>query len=130
MPPFNKVRYQIEKISRRATKTYPLASVIYYGPDSQRATKVVVGIFQGPGQEALAMEKLFATNDKDDLRYLHEIDEKILAIIQQHNVQSVSLLDRIFGCPHEEGIDYPTGESCPQCPYWANRDRYTGELLA
>ncbi len=35
----------------------------------------------------------------------------------------------IIGCPHEEGIDYPDGEVCPQCPFWARRDRFTGELL-
>src|SRR5712692_4405008 len=32
-------------------------------------------------------------------------------------------LDGIIGCPHEEGIDYPEGKSCPQCPYWARRAR-------
>ena len=24
--------------------------------------------------------------------------------------------DGVTGCPHEEGIDYPLGEPCPQCP--------------
>ncbi|SJM33792.1 hypothetical protein [Mesorhizobium delmotii] len=28
----------------------------------------------------------------------------------------------------EEGIDYPEGSTCPDCPYWARRDRWTGEL--
>jgi hypothetical protein len=36
---------------------------------------------------------------------------------------------QILGCPHEEGIDYPKGQVCPQCPYWAHRDRWTGEVL-
>ena len=31
--------------------------------------------------------------------------------------------------PHEEGIDYPQGEACPQCPFWANRDRFTQEEI-
>ena len=22
---------------------------------------------------------------------------------------------------------YPEGESCPMCPYWQNRDRFTGD---
>jgi hypothetical protein len=34
-----------------------------------------------------------------------------------------------IGCPHEEGKDYPLGENCPQCPYWANRDRWSGKLI-
>ncbi len=35
-------------------------------------------------------------------------------------------VDRILGCPHEEGIDYAVGEACPQCPHWAGRDRFAG----
>jgi len=29
----------------------------------------------------------------------------------------------------EEGIDYPEGGICPKCPYWAYRDRWTGEII-
>lgn len=29
----------------------------------------------------------------------------------------------MMGCPQEEGIDYPMGEACPQCPFWAGRER-------
>jgi hypothetical protein len=42
-------------------------------------------------------------------------------------VHSVAMVEAIIGCPHEEGIDYPTGESCPHCPFWKGRDRWTGE---
>jgi hypothetical protein len=31
--------------------------------------------------------------------------------------------------PHEERIDYPEGEACPQCPFWAGRDRFAGTPL-
>lgn len=34
----------------------------------------------------------------------------------------------IIGCPHEEGIDYPDGQVCPQCPFCAHRDRWASEL--
>jgi hypothetical protein len=34
--------------------------------------------------------------------------------------------DRIIGCPHEEGIDYPLGSTCPLCPFWKDKDRWTG----
>jgi hypothetical protein len=37
-------------------------------------------------------------------------------------------VDRIIGCPHEEGIDYPEGTSCPECLYWEGRDRWTGQM--
>jgi hypothetical protein len=39
-------------------------------------------------------------------------------------VKTVVIADAIMGCPHEEGIDYPDGDSCPKCPYWAGRDRF------
>src|SRR4051812_9319014 len=40
----------------------------------------------------------------------------------------VVMTDRIIGCPHEEGIDYE-GTTCPTCPFWAGRDRWTGKRL-
>jgi hypothetical protein len=40
---------------------------------------------------------------------------------------SVAVTDRILGCPHEEGVDYE-GRVCPQCPFWAHRNRWTGEI--
>ena len=31
--------------------------------------------------------------------------------------------------PPEEGIDYPMGRACPQCPFWADIDRFTHEPI-
>jgi len=39
------------------------------------------------------------------------------------------MTDRIIGCPHEEGIDYPEGQKCAQCPLWASRDRFTHDTI-
>jgi hypothetical protein len=36
--------------------------------------------------------------------------------LREHNVRSFIMMEKIFGCPHEEGIDYPVGESCPTLP--------------
>jgi hypothetical protein len=43
--------------------------------------------------------------------------------------KTVVMADRIIGCPHEEGVDYPDGEKCPSCPFWATRDRWSGAVL-
>jgi hypothetical protein len=43
--------------------------------------------------------------------------------------RSVAIINKILGCPHEEDIDYPLGESCPKCPFGAGRDRFTEELI-
>jgi hypothetical protein len=37
--------------------------------------------------------------------------------------------DRIIGFSHEEGVDYPDGQKCPHCPFWATHDRWSGKLL-
>jgi hypothetical protein len=52
----------------------------------------------------------------------------VVAIVRDEHAEP-DPLERIIGCPHEEGIDYPEGKSCPQCPYWAGRDRFTHERV-
>ena len=54
--------------------------------------------------------------------------EEVLAFIDRFGVRSVTMVDRIIGCPHEEGIDYE-GSVCPRCEFWANRDRWIGEAI-
>jgi hypothetical protein len=51
----------------------------------------------------------------------------IAAFLKEHHVKSAATVDKIIGCPHEKGIDYPEGKPCPQCPFWAGRDRFTHE---
>ena len=57
------------------------------------------------------------------------IGDQILAFLKEHGAKSVIATDSLIGCPHEEGIDYPEGKSCPRCPYWAGRDRFTRERI-
>lgn len=103
---------------------YPLATVIAYGPDNKTATKLVVAIFKKPGQEdSDVMHKWFVQGG--DIRQDPTIMEEVASFIKQHGVQHTTSYDRIFGCPHEEGIDYPEGGTCPHCPFWENIDRYT-----
>ena len=129
MTRFDKARYRVEKMARRATKTYPLATIAYYGPDDTRASKVVVGIITKAESSPDALEKLYTANDTEDVRMSHAINTRILEIVEERGVQSVVMADRILGCPHEEGIDYPLGEACPKCPFWANRNRFTGDVI-
>jgi len=42
---------------------------------------------------------------------------------QRHKARTVVVGPGILGCPHEEGVDYPDGGTCPACPYWAGRER-------
>jgi hypothetical protein len=122
-----KAIWALEKRSRRGFRGYPLATVAFYGPDDRRATKVAVGILQREGAGADPLERWFS--EETDVRLDVAIAEQIGELIERHGAKSVALADRIIGCPHEEGIDYPDGTACPQCPFWANRDRWSGELL-
>jgi hypothetical protein len=100
---------------------YPMASVAFYGPDNKRATKVVLGIVTHEGAEP-QLYKWFS--ESKDIRYDPAIQLAILSRIQEHSAASVIMSENLFGCPHEEGTDYPEGEACPLCPYWKERDRY------
>ena len=111
---------------KQSSQKYPAATVIGYGPDNKTATKLVVAIFTKRGQkEPAAMHKWFVQGG--DIRQDPTIMEEVADFINRHHVAHTATYDRIFGCPHEEGIDYPLGSTCPHCPYWANVDRYTGE---
>jgi hypothetical protein len=118
---------RLSKKSRRGFRGYPLATVALYGPTADLATKIAVSVIPHEGGEPDLLERWFS--DGTEIRHDTEIEQKIVAFIRQHQILSVVMTDRIIGCPHEEGIDYPEGKSCPQCPYWAGRDRFTHERI-
>lgn len=115
----------LRKKAGRGFSGYPLATIAYYGPTDP--TKVAVGIVLREGDEADILECWF--NEAGDARNDPHVNERILAFIRSHEVKSVVMTDRIIGCPHEEGVDYPEESKCPKCPFWANRDRWTGEVV-
>jgi len=61
--------------------------------------------------------------EEGDVRTDPAVGSDILGFVRDHGAKSVVMTDRIIGCPHEEGVDYPEGQACPQCPFWAHRDR-------
>jgi hypothetical protein len=117
----------LKKKARRGFQGFPAATIAFYGPDDQRASKVAVGIVVEEGAEPSVLERWFS--EEGDVRTDAVIAGKILEFVRGHGAKSVVMTDRIIGCPHEEGIDYPDGEVCPQCPFWAQRDRWTGEVI-
>jgi hypothetical protein len=46
--------------------------------------------------------------------------EEIQALLE-HGVKSVAVSAGNMGCPHEEEEDFPLGEDCPFCPFWAGK---------
>ena len=85
---------------------------------------MAVGILLAETGGPVALERWFA--EEGDIRKDHVVAEQIRQFVTAHGVKSVVTTDQIIGCPHEEGKDYPDGEVCPQCPFWAHRDRWAG----
>ena len=113
------------KRSRRAGGKGPIGTVILYGPDDRIATKVVASVVTNPGEEPLVLERWFS--EDGDVRNDADIARGISSLFKKHHVRQAVIPDRILGCPHEEGFDYPEGESCLRCPFWEGRDRWSGE---
>ena len=112
---------------KQGFRGYPIATVAFYGPTADLATKVVVAIVRDEGRKPDPLERWFS--EESDVRSDLEVGDKVLAFLKEHAAKSVIVTDGLIGCPHEEGIDYPEGKSCPQCPYWAGRDRFTHERI-
>jgi len=116
----------ITKKAKKGIKDYPIATIAFYGPNDKVATKLVCGIFKYEGSDVEPMKKWFS---ESDLRKSEKFLSEVLAFIEENKVKSVGMIEDIIGCPHEEGIDYPYGESCPKCSFWKGRDRFTHEKI-
>lgn len=121
-----KYRKVLMKKVRKGHLGYPLATVAFYGPNATRASKVVCGIIRSDGAEPELMKKWHTDRD---VRKSEAIFSQLLLFMEENKCKSVGMVEQILGCPHEEGVDYPEGESCPKCPYWKNRDRFTHEIV-
>lgn len=121
-----KFKNPLEKKVKAGFRGHPVATIAFYGPDNKLATKVAVGIMMGENdKEPAIMKKWFASRDiRLDVKTLNEIK----TFISKQGARSVAFTNKILGCPHQEGIDYPVGESCPECPFWEGRDRFTDKL--
>lgn len=111
-------------MARKGFRGYPVATVAYYGPDNREATKVAVGIVNSDGEEPAVLMRWWS--EKEDTRLDEKITKEILEFINEHGAVSVAAVPKLLGCPHETGTDYPEGEDCPHCPFWAGKDRWEG----
>lgn len=105
---------------RRVVRRGSLVTVIQYGPDDKTVTKVAAVYFAGPGAGKKEMKKWVATGITTSPKFR----EELAAFIDRWRPEKVAFSLGLMGCPHEEGSDYPEGEFCPICPFWATRDRF------
>ncbi len=123
----HKALWPLTKRAKRRFGGYPVATVAFYGPDDRRASKVAVGIVPREGAGPTELERWFS--EEHDVRDDLDIARAIQDFVERQGANTVVLADRITGCPHEEGIDYPDGQKCEQCPFWSTRDRWSGDVL-
>jgi hypothetical protein len=115
-------RKWLDKKSKLPFRGYPVGTVAFYGPDDRRASKVTVAVIVAEDTEPVELRRWFA--ESGDVRSDASIVEQVALFLRGHEVRTVVMMpNAILGCPHEEGIDYPEGEACPHCPFWAGRDR-------
>ena len=103
-----------------------MASIIPYGPDNTMATKLVATVMEGPRDRHVASRPW--TTDVE-IRNDPVVAAELAEFLRAHRVKETVSSDRMLGCPHQEGIDYPMGRTCPQCPFWAHLDRFTHEPI-
>lgn len=115
----------LAKKLKNGFKGYPVATIALYGPTDKKATKLVVGIVLREGADPERVKKWYSD---DDIMKKPRVADEILQFLRENGAVSVAITERIIGCPHESGTDYPEGQSCPLCPFWAGRNRWTGEL--
>ena len=120
--PQGKYKKLLTKKARKGNKGFPIATIAYYGSNDKRATKIVCGIIKFEGADVEPMKKWLSIIE---IRSSEKVLSEILSFIGEQEVKSVVANEQIMGCPHEEGIDYEEGKSCPECHYWAGRDRFT-----
>ena len=101
---------------------YPHATVAFYGPDDSVATLAIAGVIPRPGTPPTVIAKWHSRGL--DVREDPVITHQIVSWIQSHGVRHSTVAEEIMGCPHEAGVDYPEGESCPLCLYWKTRRRF------
>jgi hypothetical protein len=95
---------------------FPVGTVAYYGPDDKTTTKIVAGVILREDAEPI-LERWVGTSVVRDPK----IADEIKRLFAKHGVKNVVVTDGNLGCPHEEGEDFPDGEDCPFCPFWAGK---------
>jgi hypothetical protein len=98
---------------------YPFATIAFFGPTDQIATKATVTVLRKAGGKPHAVQHWHS--GAQDAREDASLTSQIISFLQQHQVKHTLHSEDVVGCPHEEGVDFPSGSPCPFCPYWRNR---------
>jgi hypothetical protein len=92
----------LRKKTKRGFRGYPIATVGFYGPTAERATKIVASIVSGEGAHLDPLERWFS--EDTDVRRDLLIGEQVIAFLAEHGARSVLVTDGIIGCPQKASI--------------------------
>jgi hypothetical protein len=107
--------------AQRGNRGDPVGTIAFYGPDDQHATKLVVGI--SPDLRSGITETRQWWSELLDVRNDARLLEEVSTFLTDKGIKSLIMTNGIYGCPHEEGIDYLEGSSCEQCVFWKAHSR-------
>lgn len=93
-----------------------VATLVLYGPDDRSFTKVVLSYVPEDESERGLQEKWLLAHPGSD-EWIAKASSRIAA----WDVVAVIMPEGVYGCPHEEGVNFPIGEDCPECPFWAGK---------
>jgi len=119
----------VRRRSHSPSGPHRVGTIAAYGPDTTLATKLVVSVLDRCARDETLAPRTWTTQTVD-VRHDPTIAADVAAFLQEFGVSQSIGADRMIGCPHEEGIDYPMGRTCPLCPFWAGIDRFTHEPVA
>ena len=105
---------------KRIGVDFRTGTIAYYSPDDKTVTKIIVGITVGAGKNLIDTKKW--SSESKDIKNDSQILGEISAYLNLSKADSDARIERVLGCPHEAGIDYPDGTTCQACPFWANKD--------
>ena len=95
---------------------YPIGTVAFYGPDDKITIKIAAGVIKSPNAKPI-IERWVAT----DVTTSPKVQREMKEFFETNGVKSIAMSEGNMGCPHEEGEDFPEGEDCPFCPFWAGK---------
>jgi hypothetical protein len=112
-----KLLNQLRKVLQKK-KNFPIGTLVSFGPDDVTITKIVAVVI--PSQDSSPILKSWSSPEiSTDPKTAAEIGQ----FFQNNEVVEVVMTDGVVGCPHEEGVDFPIGDDCPHCPFWAENPK-------
>ena len=76
---------------------FPLVTIAHYGPDDQKTTKIVVGVFLHATAEPI-LRRFVSSKVKADPK----VQLAILEFLSSYKIKQTVIVDENIGCPHEE----------------------------